>query len=75
MGHGADLKEGEPIRTLGGVAKVTKIEAGEVQKVYNLDVEGNADFFAGQVAALVHDNTLPDLKQVPFDAPAAVAVK
>ncbi len=70
-----DLKEGDPIRTLGGVAKVAKIEAGEVQPVFNLDVEGDADFFVGDAAALVHDNTLPDLKQVPFDAPPAIAVK
>ncbi|HEY2158711.1 MAG TPA: Hint domain-containing protein [Isosphaeraceae bacterium] len=70
-----DLKEGDPIRTLGGVAKVTKIETGEVQPVFNLDVEGDADFFVGDAAALVHDNTLPDLKQVPFDAPPAVAAK
>ena len=70
-----ELKEGDPIRTLGGVAKVAKIEAGEVQPVFNLDVEGDADFFVGDAAALVHDNTLPDLKQVPFDAPPAVAAK
>ncbi|HEY2158710.1 MAG TPA: polymorphic toxin-type HINT domain-containing protein, partial [Isosphaeraceae bacterium] len=70
-----DLKEGESIRTLGGVAKVTRIEPGAVQPVFNLDVADDADFFAGESAALVHDNTLPDLKQQPFDAPQAVAVK
>jgi intein/homing endonuclease len=70
-----DLKVGDPIRTLGGVAKVEKIETGEVQPVFNLDVADDADFFVGDAAALVHDNTLPDLKQVPFDAPAAVVAK
>ena len=70
-----DLKEGEPVRTLGGVARVTKIEPGAVQPVFNLDVADDADFFAGESAALVHDNSLPDLKQVPFDAPPAVAIK
>ena len=70
-----DLKVGDPIRTLGGVAKVAAIEAGTVQPVFNLDVDGDADFFAGEAAALVHDNTLPDLRQAPFDAPPAVAAK
>ena len=70
-----DLKEGDPVRTLGGVARVTKIEPGAVQLVYNLDVADDADFFAGEAAALVHDNTLPDLKQQPFDAPKDVAAK
>jgi hypothetical protein len=69
-----DLKVGDPIRTLGSVAKVTAIEADKVQPVFNLDVADAADFFAGSVAALVHDNTLPDLRQAPFDAPPAVAV-
>lgn len=70
-----DLKAGDPIRTLGGVMKVASIEPGTVQPVFNLDVEGDADFFVGEAAALVHDNTLPDLKQHPFDAPKAVAAK
>jgi Pretoxin HINT domain len=64
-----DLKAGDPIRTLGGVAPVESIEADAVQLVYNLDVADAADYFAGQVAALVHDNTLPDPRLVPFDAP------
>ena len=45
------------------------------QRVYNLDVADEADFFAGSVAALVHDISLPDLKRRPFDAPPAVAAK
>jgi hypothetical protein len=39
----------------------------------HIDVADDADFFAGSVAALVHDNTLPDLRQAPFDAPPVVA--
>ncbi len=70
-----DLKAGDPVRTLGGVSKVASIEPGAVQPVFNLDIEGDADFFAGASAALVHDNTLPDLKQQPFDAPPAVAAR
>ncbi len=63
-----DLKVGDSIRTLNGTVKVTAIGDGQVIPVYNLDVAEDADFFVGQTAALVHDNTLPDLRQPPFDA-------
>jgi hypothetical protein len=64
-----DLKPGDPVRTLGGVAAVESVEPGGVVPVYNLDVADDADFFAGPLAALVHDNTLPDPRLVPFDGP------
>jgi Pretoxin HINT domain len=75
-----DLTAGDPIRTLGGVVPVEAVEADKVQLVYNLDIAEDADFFAGNAAALVHDNTLPDPRLVPFDAspksePVAVAGK
>jgi hypothetical protein len=66
-----DLKAGDPIRTLGGVAAIESIEADAVQPVFNLDVADAADYFAGGAVALVHDNTLPDPRLVPFDAPKA----
>ena len=69
-----DLKPGDPVRTLGGVAPVESIEPDQVQPVYNLDVAEDADFFAGNVAALVHDNTLPDPRLAPFDVEVKVAV-
>jgi Pretoxin HINT domain len=73
-----ELKVGEPVRTLGGVVPVEAVEADKVQPVFNLDVADDADFFAGQLGALVHDNTLPDPRLAPFDvapksAPVAVA--
>jgi hypothetical protein len=71
-----DLRAGDRLRLLDGVAEVAAVEEGKVQPVFNLDVAGDADFFAGAAAALVHDNTLPDPRLVPFDAaPAVVAVK
>ena len=70
-----DLTVGDTIRTLGGVARVTAFEADKVQPVFNLDVAEDADFFAGEAAALVHDNSLPDLRQAPFDRPASLASK
>ncbi len=63
-----DLKEGDLIRTLDGPVKVTQIERGEVVPVYNLDVAEDSDFFVGHRGVLVHDNTLPDLRERPFDA-------
>jgi len=74
-----DLKMGDPVRTLGGVQVIDSVEVGKVELVYNLDIAENADFFAGASAALVHDNTLPDPRLVPFDLPKveakAVAVR
>ena len=68
-----ELKAGDPVRTLGGVSAVESVEADKVQLVYNLDVAEDADFFAGNVGALVHDNTLPDPRLTPFDAPSGSA--
>jgi hypothetical protein len=65
-----DLKAGDRIRTLDGPVTVTRIETGRVVPVYNLDVAVDADFFVGQQGVLVHDNTLPDLRELPFDAVA-----
>ncbi len=69
-----DLKGGETLRLLDGPARVDSVEEGPVQLVYNLDVAGDHDFFAGAAAALVHDNTLPDTRLVAFDAAPVVAV-
>ena len=63
-----DLKEGDRIRTLDGPSAVTSIERGKVVLVYNLDVAEDGDFFVGHGGVLVHDNTLPDLREKPFDA-------
>ena len=68
-----DLKEGDPIRTLNGTVKVTAIDDGKVVPVFNLDVAGDADFFVGKTGALAHDNTLPSLREEPFDSPAAAS--
>jgi len=63
-----DLKVGDPIRTLNGTVKVTAIEDGKVVPVFNLDVADDADFFVGEQGTLAHDNTLPNLRETPFDA-------
>ena len=63
-----DLKGGEILRLLDGPARVESVESGPVQLVFNLDVAEAHDFFAGAVAVLVHDNTLPEIRLEPFDA-------
>lgn len=77
-GHGwamaRELKVGDTLRTIGGLAKVDAVETGTVQPVFNLDVAVDGNFFVGRRGALVHDNTLPDLRLSPFDAaPSLVA--
>jgi tetratricopeptide (TPR) repeat protein len=68
-----DLKEGDPIRTLNGTINVAAIEDGKTLPVYNLDVAEDADFFVGRTGVLAHDNTMPNLREMPFDAPTGVA--
>jgi hypothetical protein len=68
-----DLKAGDSIRTISGTVKVTAIENGKVIPVFNLDVADDADFFVGEVGALAHDNTLPSLREMPFDAIIALS--
>lgn len=63
-----DLKSGDTIRTLTGLARIEAIESAGVQPVYNLDVSTCHSFFVGRAGALVHDNTLPPLRLEPFDA-------
>ena len=62
-----DLKPGDEIRTLGGVARVAAVVADRVQPVFNLEVGENQSFFTGKAAALVHDNSLVQPVTGPFD--------
>jgi len=68
-----DLKPGDEVRTLDGLVRVSAVEDDRVQPVFNLDVAEAHDFFAGAAGALVHDNTLPDTRMIPFDAAPALA--
>ena len=64
-----ELKPGDTLRHLGGIVRVESVETDSVQPLYNLDVASSRTFFVGQTILLVHDNTLPDHRLVPFDAP------
>ena len=69
-----ELKAGEMLRTVGGLAQVATVEPDTVQPLFNLDVAGPRTFFAGKSNLLVHDNTLPDHRLEPFDALPVVEV-
>jgi hypothetical protein len=71
-GHGwvmaRDLKPGDVVRALGGVARVESIEPAGVEPVYNLKVLQAESFFAGTSGILVHDNSEVQPVAKPFDA-------
>ena len=69
-----DLIPGDTLRVLGGLVRVAAIREGSVQPVFNLDVAQDADFFVGRSGTLVHDNTLPNTRLAPFDAPSRIAL-
>src|SRR5262249_47472631 len=62
-----ERKAGDGVRTRGGCGRVVSAEPGSVVPVFNLDVAQAHTFFVGDHDTLVHDNTLPDAHQKPFD--------
>jgi Pretoxin HINT domain len=63
-----DLKPGDAIRQLGGIARVESVETEAVQPVFNLEVARGSSFFVGKAGSLVHDNSLVVPVPEPFDA-------
>ena len=63
-----DLKPGDPVRLLGGSAKVESVLPDVVRHVFNLEVADFSDYFVGQSAILAGDNTLQEERVKPFDA-------
>jgi len=62
-----ELKAGDRLRVVGGVAEVRSIENDKTQPVYNLDVAGNRNFFVGAEGLLVHDFSFVQPVAEPFD--------
>ncbi len=62
-----DLKAGDHLRMLGGVAVIDSIEPGDTQMVYNLNVAENRDFMVGSAGLLVHDYGFVLPVSEPFD--------
>ncbi len=69
-----DLKVGDSVRVLGGVARVDQIALAQVRPVFNLEVAEGKTFFVGRLGALVHDNSLVEATPTPFDAPPTLTV-
>lgn len=63
-----ELKVGDSVRLLGGTARVNGNDAAGRQKVYNLTVARNSDFFVGKLGALVHDYQIVPPVARAFDA-------
>jgi tetratricopeptide (TPR) repeat protein len=62
-----ELKAGDQLRMVGGVAKIQSIEPDAVQPVFNFEVAGDRDYFVGKAGMLVHDNSLVQPVLEPFD--------
>jgi RNA polymerase sigma factor (sigma-70 family) len=63
-----ELKPGDVLRTYEGLVRVERIEPVATQPVFNLEVARAASFFVGKAGALVHDNSLVEPVEQPFDA-------
>jgi hypothetical protein len=63
-----ELKLGDVLRTLGGVAAVKSVEADRTQPVYNLQVADGESYFVGTSGVLAHDNSTINPVPEPFDA-------
>ena len=68
-----DLKPGDVVRGLGGVATVKSVEPAGVEPVYNLKVMQAESFFVGESGLLVHDNSEVQPVTRPFDAAPELA--
>jgi hypothetical protein len=62
-----ELKPGDRLRMLGGLATVRSIETAKIQPVYNLDVAEDRDFMVGTQGVLVHDFSFVQPVLAPFD--------
>ncbi|HEU5118396.1 MAG TPA: polymorphic toxin-type HINT domain-containing protein, partial [Isosphaeraceae bacterium] len=68
-----ELKPGDLIRSVDGLARIDAISAEAVQPVFNLEVASGQSFFVGKTGLLVHDNSLVEPVSTPFDRPAMLA--
>lgn len=62
-----ELKPGDRLRTIRGVATVTSVEPGAVQPVFNLALANGDNFLVGSLGVLAHDNSIVDPVEKPFD--------
>jgi hypothetical protein len=62
-----ELKPGDRLRTVGGMAVVKAIEPDKVQPVFNLQLADGDSFFVGEQGVLAHDNSIVTPTEKPFD--------
>ncbi len=62
-----DLKPGDSLRSVGGLAVVKSVEKERVQPVFNLHVAEGESFFVGRTGILAHDNSIVNPTPNPFD--------
>jgi Pretoxin HINT domain len=67
-----DLKSGDSLRALGGIAEVKSVRRGQSQPVFNLKVMQAQSFFVGERGMLVHDNSAVEPALQPFDLVAGL---
>jgi hypothetical protein len=70
-----ELKPGDLVRGIDGVARVSSVEPGDEQPVFNLEVARGQSFFVGRRGLLVHDNSLVAPSPSPFDARPALSAE
>ncbi len=70
-----DLRPGDSIRILGGVATVASVSLDAIRPVFNLEVDGARTFFVGRRGMLVHDNSIPGATPKPFDGERSSSVE
>ncbi len=63
-----ELKPGDTLRSLGGLARVESVAADAKQRVYNLQVAEGESYFVGKAGVLAHDNSTINPVPEPFDA-------
>ncbi len=63
-----ELKPGDALRTVGGLAVVKSVVDERTQPVFNLRVAEGESFFVGRTGVLAHDNSLVNPTPSPFDA-------
>ena len=65
-----DLKPGDLARSMSGVRKVTKIEDGQPQVVYHVQVGEGRGILVGQFGVVAHDEQVGRPVASPFDSAA-----
>jgi Pretoxin HINT domain len=62
------LEPGDRLRSVGGVSPIKSVEEARSEQVFNLTVMQGQSFFVGKQGMLVHDNSLVEPVDQPFDA-------